>query len=182
MDVAIGVDFSLSNAGICRLRQDGKFKTFSFKAKDMPKEVRGRNVFVARMARYDNHIDNIVATIARTPNVVGIYLEGYSYASQGRAVITLGEVGGILRNRLESEFGKVHEVPPSSLKQFILGKGSGDKIAMAMGVYKRWHLEFPSNDECDAFGLAQLGACCLGWWPAVNAAQRQAVEAVLNGK
>lgn len=42
---------------------------------------------------------------------------------------------------------------PASLKKFATGKGTGDKIPMALAAMKRAGLEFPNDNECDAFWL-----------------------------
>jgi Holliday junction resolvasome RuvABC endonuclease subunit len=42
---------------------------------------------------------------------------------------------------------------PASLKKYATGKGTGDKIPMAMAAYKRAGLEFPDDNQCDAFWL-----------------------------
>ena len=49
-------------------------------------------------------------------------------------------------------------VATTTLRKFVLGglKGSG-KEATVLASYKRWGVEFPTNDECDAHALAQLG-------------------------
>ena len=42
---------------------------------------------------------------------------------------------------------------PASLKKFATGKGTGDKVPMAIAALKRAGLEFPDDNQCDAFWL-----------------------------
>lgn len=42
---------------------------------------------------------------------------------------------------------------PASLKKYATGKGTGDKIPMAIAALKRAGLEFPNDNECDGFWL-----------------------------
>lgn len=42
---------------------------------------------------------------------------------------------------------------PNSLKKYATGKGTGDKIPMALAALKRAGLEFPDDNQCDAFWL-----------------------------
>jgi Holliday junction resolvasome RuvABC endonuclease subunit len=42
---------------------------------------------------------------------------------------------------------------PASLKKFATGRGTGDKVPMAIAALKRAGLEFPDDNQCDAFWL-----------------------------
>lgn len=42
---------------------------------------------------------------------------------------------------------------PASLKKYATGKGTGDKVPMAIAALKRAGLEFPDDNQCDAFWL-----------------------------
>lgn len=42
---------------------------------------------------------------------------------------------------------------PASLKKYATGRGTGDKVPMAIAALKRAGLEFPNDNECDAFWL-----------------------------
>jgi Holliday junction resolvasome RuvABC endonuclease subunit len=58
-------------------------------------------------------------------------------------------------------------VPPSTLKTFALGKGTGTKTEMTLAASRRLGYEGHSDDEADALWLAHLGAHWLGQ-PAVD--------------
>lgn len=42
---------------------------------------------------------------------------------------------------------------PASLKKLATGKGTGDKVPMAIAALKRAGLEFPDDNQCDSFWL-----------------------------
>jgi hypothetical protein len=57
-------------------------------------------------------------------------------------------------------------VSPATLKRFlniknVKGEKTSNKTALTLAVYKKYKLEFPSQDECDAFILAQIGMAVL---------------------
>ena len=90
-----------------------------------------------------------------------IIIEGYSFGSKGRSVVNIGELGALLRQRLLDFADDVIEVPPKSIKKFTTNNGNADKRAMAIGAYKRWGCEFPTDDEVDAYALYQMGRAAL---------------------
>lgn len=53
-------------------------------------------------------------------------------------------------------------VAPATLKAYATGKGSGDKTPMAMAAYKRAGVEFPDDNQCDAWWLRAAGLDRLG--------------------
>jgi hypothetical protein len=57
---------------------------------------------------------------------------------------------------------RIIEVPPTSLKQWVAGKGNADKVAVASALTKRYGEEFATNNQADAFGLLKFGEGLLG--------------------
>lgn len=95
------------------------------------------------------------------PHQTLVLIEGYSYGSKGRAVISLGEYGMHLRSELLESFRHVLEVPPSTLKQFAADKGNASKTDVIVKMTKRFGVEFKTDDEYDAYALGQLGRALL---------------------
>ncbi len=83
-------------------------------------------------------------------------IEGYSMASRiGHTyLVTLGTM---VRYFLQERGIDFIEVPPSTLKKFVTGKGNSQKDQMRLAVYKTWQFENDELDVIDAFGLAQFG-------------------------
>lgn len=86
-----------------------------------------------------------------------VALEGYAPGrTQNREV--MGELGGVVKMVLDEEVGdgRVFVVAPTALKKFVTGSGSAPKDNVLLQVYKKWGVEFRSNDVADAFGLMQV--------------------------
>jgi crossover junction endodeoxyribonuclease RuvC len=87
--------------------------------------------------------------------IEGIGIEHYAMGAKwGREAA--GELGGVLRVMLWENGLPYKEIAPMQLKQFATGKGTAQKDHILMAVYKKWGLEFRTNDEADAFILAQM--------------------------
>ncbi|PWI09746.1 Holliday junction endonuclease [Streptomyces sp. NWU339] len=70
-------------------------------------------------------------------------------------------------------------VTPATLKTYATGKGSGDKVPMAIAALKRAGREFPDDNQCDAFWLWCAGLDRLGHPPvSLPKAQRDALKKV----
>jgi len=96
-------------------------------------------------------------------------IEGYGFANK-HTLVTLVEVGTVIKYTLHLYRVLILDIPPTSLKKFVSGKGNVKKDVMMLETYKRWHLEGTDN-EVDAFCLAQFGLGLLGYVkvPKVNA-------------
>ena len=66
-----------------------------------------------------------------------------------------GELGGVIRRALYLQGSTYVVVPPASLKKFA-AKGNAKKDEVRLEVYKRWGVEFETNDEVDAYVLARI--------------------------
>lgn len=173
MKHVIGIDPSLTRTAVCCLYEDGTHEMVAMKSTS-PNEKTLSN----RIRRFADHAKNIGDAILVGAEL--ILLEGYSYASKGSSVITLGEFGGVLRNQLslQGSLSLTKEVSPSTLKQFVLGKGVGDKDQIGANLTHRYGVLLNNNDEYDAFGLAKLAACVVGWDEPANEGQRKAIATI----
>lgn len=90
------------------------------------------------------------------PGMYGmVVLEGYSFASKGRAVVSMGELGGVVRLWLYDHAQPFAEIPPSCRAKLATGKGNASKDAVLVEAVKR--LAYPGSDhnEADALWLLQ---------------------------
>jgi len=85
-----------------------------------------------------------------------VVIEGYGFANK-HTLVTLVEVGTVLRYFLWQCDVPYVEIPPTSLKKFVTGKGNCKKELIIKEIYKRWRHDISSNDEADAIGLAYFG-------------------------
>lgn len=85
-----------------------------------------------------------------------ICIEGFSYGSKGQGVSFQYGLGWIIRYMLHNEGFKVIEVPPTSLKKFVTGKGNVKKENMVLPIYKHWGFENDSDNIRDAYVLSKM--------------------------
>lgn len=99
--------------------------------------------------------DQVVRLAASASLVV---LEGYSYASRGRASISLGELGGVVRLALFEAGVPVVVIPPSSRAKYATGRGNAGKDAVLAEAIRRLGYAGHSCDEADALWLLAMAA------------------------
>lgn len=83
-------------------------------------------------------------------------IEGYSYASRGQAIISLGELGGVVRVALTDTGVKWVEVPPACRAKYATGKGNASKEQVFAEAIRRLGYAGHSNDEADALWLRAM--------------------------
>lgn len=132
-----------------------------------------------RHARYEELSKQIIRPIseARARLVV---IEGYSYGSRGRAMVSLGEFGYAIRRRLVELGNDIFEIPPKTLKKFVTGKGNASKAAYITACVKRYGCEYEQEDEYFAYGLQQMGFCLAGYADGQTVFQRDIIAGILK--
>lgn len=89
--------------------------------------------------------------------VAGVCLEGTVRQSLSASV--LGELAGVVKLTLHRADIPFVEVPPTSLKKYIAGRGAGvSKAQILLHVYKKWGVEFTDDNAADSYGLARLAS------------------------
>jgi len=166
--IIIGIDPSLTATAACFLEADGKHDAVVYREPATGLDLQDR------MIRYEALVSRIVEGV-RNAMPAQVFIEGYSYGSKGKGTLTRAEYGGILRRDL-MHVCVVTEVPPASLKLFVTGKGNANKTAVITALVKRYGVEFGTDDEYDAYGLAKMGECILKRVVPANEAQRRAVN------
>jgi crossover junction endodeoxyribonuclease RuvC len=166
-----GVDPSLTRTAICTGDASGHKITI----------IGTKAVGNGIAARFDRYGELIKGTIAGIGAAKFVFLEAYSFGSQGRSIVTLGEYGGALRKTLLVRGLEVVEVAPAALKKFVTGKGNAGKPEFIMASVKRWGVEFKGEDEYFAHGLFRIGLVYCRRAAAENKGQAEVV-AMLRGK
>lgn len=173
------IDPSLGSAGVVVADTGwdiGKLVVQVFRAGEPEKAL------AERISRWINHATNIMQCIGKVchkPSL--IVIEGYSFGSKGRATVSLGEFGGVLRYELTHEFFcKIVEVPPKSLKMFVCGNGNAKKTEMVATLARQYGVMYKTDDEYDALGLWLLGRCILNPKLCKNATQRKVVNGFIQ--
>lgn len=101
-------------------------------------------------------VDKIAALVDEyQPQIVAI--EGMAFMAKGTSLVQLSGLNYMLRAELLERKIPFVIVAPTSLKKFVTNKGNAQKDQMMLETYKRWGVSILDNNECDAYGLAQVG-------------------------
>lgn len=139
----VGLDKSLTSTGICHIYPDGSI---------VQDEISVNGYGIARITAIGKRI---LAHISPLNNPF-VCMEGYAFDRMNRSH-ELGELGGIIKLFLDTRKIPWLEVPPTTLKKFVTGKGNTKKNLMPMHVIKRFGFEPVGGDAADAIGCAFLG-------------------------
>ena len=99
------------------------------------------------------------------PDDAVVFIEGYAMSKQTSHAHAQGELGGILRLDLFERDIPFIEVPPTSLKKYITGKGNANKAAIVSHATAVSGIVWDggsAEDMADAWSLRQFGCHILG--------------------
>lgn len=96
------------------------------------------------------------AVLLRAAGADVVVLEGYSFASQGRAIVSLGELGGVVRCALADAGIRWTEIAPASRAMFATGKGNAAKPEVFAAAIRELSYRGNSLDETDALWLYRM--------------------------
>lgn len=115
------------------------------------------------------------AVVSHFPYLDLVVIEGYALGNRN-SLVTLVEIGTLIRSFLHENGRPFVIVAPTQLKKFVLGRGSGKKDEMRLGVYKRWGFEHSSDNIVDAYGLAAIGLGLVGVLPGLIKPQEEVIS------
>lgn len=95
-------------------------------------------------------------------NPDAVLVEDYSYGSKGSSIVQIAEWGGVLRLLLFGLQVPVTFIPPKCLKQWVTGKGNGDKMAVLSELTHRAGKVWRTTDEAEAWALLTMGYARIG--------------------
>ena len=98
-----------------------------------------------------NQITSAILDLRQDADLV--VLEGYSFGSQGRAVVQIHGLGEIVRFKLWKAEVPYVDVAPSCLKKWATGKGNAGKDEMIAAAIRKYGFEGCDNNEADSFML-----------------------------
>lgn len=85
-----------------------------------------------------------------------VVLENYAFSKHSRALSSLHEVGGVVKNRLHLLEAPWVVAAPTEVKKTATGSGGASKAEMLLAA-RRQGLEFRNSDEADGYWCAQWG-------------------------
>jgi len=145
--VAIGIDQSYSGFAMTAIDNDDNFYTEVWK-------LEGAGVERLRYAQLV-----LGKFLEKFLRIEGTAMEGYAFGSQMANM--LGELGGAVKLTLYYTLDEPNcfplIVPPTSLKKYITGKGTGvKKNQVLLSVYKHYEVEFTDDNAADSYILARM--------------------------
>lgn len=155
--IAIGLDLSLTGTGVVVLN-DGKIvKQQLIKSKPIPD---GKPIDeVKRLRNIVKAIESIIG--AEIADIAVI--EGLAFmVRNATALVQLSALNYMTREMLMDNNIPFIIVAPTSLKKFIASNGAAKKDAMLLETFKRYGVTILDDNECDAYGLAQIGLALMG--------------------
>lgn len=153
--VALGIDQSYAGFALTAMALDGSpvFYTWC-------RRLNGSGVTRLQDAQFLIYsVLEMLRSEKRPVDRVGI--EGYAFSSA--MAHSAGELGGAIKLMLADYFGTSEKgpgypliVPTQSHKKFATGSGNSKKNEMLLKVYRKWGVEFRSDDMADSYSIAQL--------------------------
>lgn len=153
--ISAGIDQSLTGTAVCILdfSSSKKFNILSV-------ETIVTKPTMPHLKRLKYIVDEVYNRLEKSKLDL-ISIEGYSFGSKGRAVFDLAELGGLLRMMIAKTYNGYFEIPPTSLKKYVTGKGNAKKEIMLEKVYRKFGIgseTLTDNNQIDAFSLAMYTA------------------------
>ena len=143
----IGVDISLTGTGVCKLEANGRLVTSKCIT------TKAHKSFTQWFDRVDDITKQVMLYVDEGSIV---FVEGYAFGATGQ-VFNIAELSGYIKYQLyRGNCTAVIQVPPTSLKKFITGKGNAKKELILKEVYKTYGVDFEDNNEADAYALARM--------------------------
>lgn len=153
----VGLDLSLSSTGFARFDLgDSSLETWTLKTKITD----GSTVFRAKT------IAMKILALMQPGDMPFIEDYAFSIKPQASSIVTLGELGGIVKLLLLQFTGReALTFTTSEMRKFISGDGKLKKEMIPVWTYKRYDREMHSHDECVAAVLADMGLNLMGVKP-----------------
>lgn len=152
----IGLDLSLTGTGFCCL--GGEPVLHTIKSTGTTKDT-----VTQRDDRLQSLTDRILRTANCYPTADLVVIEGPAFSRQGGANWDRAGLWWRIIHHLHDHGHQVAVVGPTVLKKWATGKGTADKVAVAVHLSRLWPEVNASNDnEWDALALATMGAQWLG--------------------
>ena len=154
VEIAVGIDQSLTGFALTAIsvHHPDKYHTWVYTS---PYHGVERLVDIRQFL-----IDHFDYLEEQGHRIIDIAMEGAVLTTY--AAIVMGELSALVRLTIYDYFDDERrypiKIPPTTLKKFVTGKGTSKKAEMLLHVFKRWGVEFSSDDAADSYGLARMAA------------------------
>lgn len=146
-DIVIGIDQSLTGFGMAAVsRTNDDYIAWVYKSPH-----RGVDRLLDIQRWMGERLDDLSA---RDHTLVDIAME--SGVVMSNSALVLGELSATVKLFLAGIGIRPLQVPPTSLKKFVTGKGNANKQEVVLAAYKTWGVEMNDDNAADAYCLARL--------------------------
>ena len=152
--IVIGIDQSYSGFAITAMSATGAglYHTWVFK---------GEGKGIDRLVKIQEFLEKTLFELLQAGySITQVAMEGYAYGAQMAHMA--GELGAAVKIACYRTFNTEGAkypliVPPSNLKKYVTGKGTGvQKNQMLLNIYKKWDIEFTDDNAADSYALARF--------------------------
>lgn len=145
----VGVDLSLTSTGVTTLTGDGVVDSYALPTTTkMGDQCRRQTIICEGVWEIVRRFEWLEGSVDL------IMVEGYAMGVKSGQVFSLGELGGVFRNRFTCAGYQVAVIPPTSVKKFIGAGGGADKEKVKEALKGNYGIEFPTTDQTDATCIA----------------------------
>jgi len=146
-----GLDPSFAGTGIVILDRQGKI----VEQKEIStKKINGDRYDIEhRLMNIGNEVESFVSKYL--DKIYVCYIEEISFGSAGEASAQLSALNYYIRVYLMTLKINYYTISPGQLKKYITGNGQAKKNLMLKEVFKRWQVDFNSDNLADAYSLAR---------------------------
>lgn len=110
-----------------------------------------------------------------------VVLEGYAHHAQSSSILSLAELGGVVRLALYEADQLYVEVPPTVLKKYATGSGNANKQHVMSQAWQKLEYRGHDDNEADALWLRTMALDHYGLFDAnklIPKAQRSVLEKI----
>ncbi|QYC54372.1 RuvC-like resolvase [Microbacterium phage Pickles13] len=161
MTVAMGFDLSMTSSGVAVASLYPEFRpyTLAVKSKPAPVDERTPNVKARRLS---DIVDDVMRpAVFHRPEVAVVESPVPNRRMKSAMLLERGAIYHGVLMRLDSIRARIFECAPTQRALWATGNGAADKMSVAASMVAEHGIEFETDDECDAFVLAQIGLSLL---------------------
>jgi Holliday junction resolvasome RuvABC endonuclease subunit len=149
----VGLDLSLTATGVAALDDTA---TPALQTNTIKSKGKKDDTLLARGARLRTLSHNIIAITGKADIVI---VEQPAFSQTGGSHHDRSGLWWLTVNKLQTAGIVVVEIPPTSLKKYITGKGNASKMEVVAKIIRLLpDTEVNNDNEADAIGLALMGA------------------------
>jgi crossover junction endodeoxyribonuclease RuvC len=153
---SLGLDLSLTGTGVIVL-DGGKIKL-----RKLIKSKPGGDKPVDELRRIRKIVEEIEMIVSEQQPEIAV-IEGLAFmVRNATALVQLSALNYMVRAVLDDYNIPFVIIAPTSLKKFVTSNGKAKKDEMMLETYKRYGVSIANDNECDAYGLSQVGLALKG--------------------